>query len=453
MTDSQTDSFDPTSRWPVLAGLQQRSQDAKDETELVFVMANETWQLVHYDQACVVLLDALGRPQLRAVSGLADALEDTPLTLWVRQVAAELMAGQDAKDMRALQATQLDAALQSGWAEWWPQHALYVPLLAPDGRLMGAVLFNRDAPWQEAELLLLKLLHATYAYVMQSWRPASRSLAQRWQRWRQQPGRLALVAAVLVAALCFPVHVSVLAPAEIIALKAEAIAAPTEGVVKTFHVQPNQSVKQGDKLLSLDDTTLRNKKEIAARSLAVARADVLAAQQKAFDSAQSRADLAMLLGRVQEKEAELAYLEETLGRIDVRAPHDGVLVYGDPNDWVGKPVVAGERIAQLAQPQPLGVQVWLPVADAISLDVGARMRVYLQVAPLSALSGALVQTSYQASPSPEGISSYRIRGQLDAGQQAHIGLRGVAKVYGGWQPAIYWMLRRPIGALRQWIGL
>ena len=43
--------------------------------------------------------------------------------------------------------------------------------------------------------------------------------------------------------------------------------------------------------------------------------------------------------------------------------------------------------------------------------------------------------------------------QLAAGDSAHIGLRGVAKVYGGWRPFIYWVMRRPLGALRQWIGL
>lgn len=443
----------PADRWPALVGLQQRALEAADETELLFLAANETWHLTPYSQACVFVHDALGRPQLRVVSGLADALEDTPFTLWVRDVCAELMRGAGATEARCVDAVMLDAGLRDGWAEWWPQHALYLPLLTPRGRLLGGTVLVRDEAWSEADVALLKLLHTTYAHALQALKPARPRWAERWQRLRGRPGRLVLAGAALLGALCFPVHVSVLAPAEIIALKAEAVAAPAEGVVKTFHVQPNQPVKKGDLLFSLDDTTLRNRREIAARGLAVARADVLAAQQKAFDNAQSRADLANLQGRVQEKEAELRYLDESLGRIDVRAAHDGVLVYADPNDWLGKPVVTGERIAQLAQPEPLGVTVWLPVADAISLDAGAAMRVYLQTAPLDALTGELVQTSYQASLSPDGVASYRIRGRLAAGQSAHIGLRGVAKVYGGWEPAIYWLLRRPIGAVRQWVGL
>ena len=81
------------------------------------------------------------------------------------------------------------------------------------------------------------------------------------------------------------------------------------------------------------------------------------------------------------------------------------------------------------------------------------MRVYLQVSPLNALSATLIETSYLATLSPESVASYRIRGKLAEGESAHIGLRGVAKVYGGWRHFIYWVMRRPLGALRQWIGL
>ena len=467
--------------WQVLAGLQHRLMQAADRTELLFVLVNETFHLARYSQACVLLPDALQRPVLHAVSGLADASEDTPFTLWVRRIAATLATDAEAEaeakakakadggkagpeggtsgrpdgrpDARRLQAHQLDEDLRPGWAEWWPQHALHLPLATPRGAVLGSLLLVRDEAWSDAEVSLLQLLTSTAAHTLQALSPRPSALARQWQRLRNSPRRLALAAVVALGMLFVPVRVSVVAPAEIIALKSEAVAAPAEGIVKAFHVAPNQPVKKGDALFSLDDTTLRNRREIAARALQVARADVLATQQKAFDSAQSRAELAALQGRVQEREAELAWLDESLQRIDVRAAHDGVLVYTDANDWTGKPVVTGERIAQLAHPGALGVMVWLPVGDAITLEPGAPMRVYLQSAPLAALQGELVQTSYQATLSPEGVASYRVRGTLAAGQTAHIGLRGVAKVYGDWQPLVYWVLRRPLGALRQAVGL
>ena len=451
MSASASDAPDPLPNWPLLVSLQQRCLEAEDEAGLAFLIANEAWHLAPYAQASVFLRDALGRLRLRVISGLAEVNEDTPFTQWLHRVCRALTDSPQALESRRFDASSLDDALREGWQEWWPSHALYLPLATARGGLPGAVLFVRDTPWTDNEVTLLRLLLNTAAHVQDALRPSR--VAGRWQAVRQRPWLRWAVALSVLALLCFPVRLSVLAPAEIIALRSEAVAAPSEGVVKSFAVQPNQPVRRGDLLFSLDDTSLRNRREIAERSLAVARADVLAAEQKAFDSAQSRAELAVLQGRVREKEAELAYVDTLLVRIEVRAEHDGVLVYGDPNDWLGKPVVTGERIAQLAQPEPLGVLVWLPVADAITLDVGAPMRVYLQVSPLDALTAELVQTSYQASLSDEGVASYRIRGRLDEGQHAHIGLRGVAKIHAGWQPLAYWLFRRPFGALRQWAGL
>ena len=54
--------------------------------------------------------------------------------------------------------------------------------------------------------------------------------------------------------------------------------------------------------------------------------------------------------------------------------------------------------------------------------------------PLSPLDARLVETSYQAVVSPiNGVASYRLRAQLEeASPHARIGLRGTAKLYGGW---------------------
>src|SRR5690606_30852715 len=248
------------------------------------------------------------------------------------------------------------------------------------------------------------------------------------------------------------------APAEIIGLDARVIAAPMDGVVESFAVTPNQPVAAGQLLFSLEATTLVNRREVAARQLQVARADALAAAQKAFTSDASRADLAALEGRVAEREAELAWLDRLLERIQVHAPAPGVIVFGDANDWIGKPVATGERVALLADPGDAGVLVWLPVADAINLEAGAEVRLFLQVAPLTPIDGTLSQTSYQAVDSPEGISAYRLRARFadddpDAARLARIGLKGTAKIYGRRAPLAYYLFRRPLAALREWTGL
>ena len=78
-----------------------------------------------------------------------------------------------------------------------------------------------------------------------------------------------------------------------------------------------------------------------------------------------------------EKRAELAAVQTQLARIDVLAGHEGIAVFGDPDDWLGRPVSTGERIMLLANPEKPGVLVHLPVADAIALNVGAALKLFL----------------------------------------------------------------------------
>lgn len=435
----------------LLLSLSQRALRAEDLAELGFVIANETWHLLHYAQAVVFFPDTFGRCVPSSVSGLVSCADETPYMLWLRRVGTALSGAFEGRAPVRVAATMVDAELREGWEEWWPAAALFVPLAARDGRRLGFVLLLREEEaWSDEALGLAAMLAETWSHCAGAFLARRRSLADRWQRIARHPRRWLLALALV---LILPIRISALAPAEVIALQTEAISAPMDGVVSRFALAPNSPVKAGELLFTLDDTTLRNRKLVAEKALAVARANALAAQQKAFDSDKSRAELPSLIAQIKEREAELAYVEDALARVEVRAPQDGIFVYTDSNDWVGKPVVTGERIAQIAQPEALGLLMWLPVGDAINLELGADMRMYLQVAPLSALSAKLVQTSYQAVQSPDGVMAYRIRGRLEDSGDARIGLRGTAKVYGGWRPLVYWILRRPLGTLRQKLGV
>jgi len=137
----------------------------------------------------------------------------------------------------------------------------------------------------------------------------------------------------------------------------------------------------------------------------------------------------------------------------VLAPRAGVAVYSDPNDWLGKPVVTGERILQIADPKAPGMRIQLPVADAIALEPGAKVALFLTAYPLDPLHGEILDTSYQAKPSEEGVASYRLLASVqDAPPHARLGLHGTAKLYGERVVLGYYLLRRPLASLRAWTG-
>lgn len=435
-----------------LLHLETRARAALDLAALDFVIANETWQLAPYRQAAVFRRDALGRPSLAAVSGLAVLEGDSPFTLWITRLAAHAWNAFPAP--RAFTLREVPAEFADGWTEWLPAHALFAPLAGPDGERVGVAIYARDEPWDASAIGQLGRLHEAYGYSLWALLRGA-SLGSRVKaRLRRSSWLLKAALAAALLALLIPVRMSVLAPAEVIALEAQVVAAPMDGVVQAFQVQPNQEVRKDQALFTLDRTTLASRREVALKALEVARTDALQAAQKAFASDESRAELAVRQGRVSEREAELAYIDAQLARVEVRAPGAGIAVFGDPNDWIGKPVQTGERIVLLADPADAGVLIWLPVADAINLEPGAEIRLFLHVAPLQPLVASLTQTSYQATPSPDGITAYRIRGRFvgDAGI-ARIGLKGTAKLYGERWPLAYLVFRRPLASLREWTGL
>lgn len=435
-----------------LLHLEARARAARDLASLDFVIANETWQLAPYRQAAVFRLDALGRPTLTAVSGLAVLEGDAPFTLWITRLAA--YAWKSFPEQRAFTARDLPAEFADGWTEWLPAHALFVPLAGPDGERVGAAIYCRDERWSESVMTQIGRLHDAYGYSLWALTRGEALGSRLKAGLRRSSWLLKIALAAGLLALLIPVRMSVLAPAEVIALEAQVVAAPMDGVVEAFQVQPNQEVTKDQALFTLERTTLASRREVAQKALEVARTDALLAAQKAFRDDESRAELAVLQGRVREREAELAYIDAQLARVQVRAPAAGVAVFGDPNDWVGKPVQTGERIVLLADPADAGVLIWLPVADAINLEPGAEIRLFLHVAPLQPLTAALTQTSYQATPSPDNIAAYRIRGRFQGDASiARIGLKGTAKVYGERRPLAYLVFRRPLATLREWTGL
>lgn len=451
-----------------VAQLEARARAANTPTELAFSIANDSQGLLGFRQA-FIMAGSGKQARLLTLSGLALPSEDSPYLIWLRRcwpwvqerlgdevgwLASPVVSPAPVQNESTnLQGAAPPVEVLDGWVEWWPEGVYALPLKRRDGVVLAwaAFLLEREPSALHKQALAHLAAQWGYCWEMLGGKPRS-SLRDRWRALGRKRHAV-WIALLLLCAL--PVRQSALAPAEIVALDATTVASPLDGVVKTFHVRPSQPVKKGDLLMSLDETTLGNRLEVAAQSVAVADAEWMAASQKAFDNLQSKSELTQLQGRGLEKRAELAAVRAQLDRIDVHAPHDGIAVFGSVDDWLGRPVVTGERIMQVANPQSAGVLIYLPVSDALVLEENARVKLFLTVKPLSPLRATVAETSYQSTLSPDNVSSYRLRAVLDEGQSledARIGLHGTAKISGGWVPIVYYVLRRPLATVREWSG-
>lgn len=432
---------------PLLAllGLEEHIRRATTSTELGFVMVNDSRSLVVYRQAAL-FIDGEG---LKAVSGVAGIESGAPFTLWLERLFKRLALDTP----RQICPADLDGADQVEWSEWLPSCALLLPLTDRDGARLGTLLLARDENWDEHDVALLSRAAAFYGH---AWavlhRPAS--LVEWRRRLRTIPKwRLKLVAGIGLA-LLFPVRLSVLAPAEVVAHDPAVIRSPMDGVVSKVLVRPNQQVAEGDLLFELDRTTLVGRLEVAKKALSTAQAEFDQATQQAFFDAKAKGQLAVIKSRIEERNAELAQLEELMSRAQVRAPRAGVAVLDDPAEWQGRPVNVGEKVLAVAAPDDVEVEAWLAPTDVIALEAGGPVNLFLNADPLSPVAGKLLYVTYEAIPQPDGIMGHRVRAETVQGQSSpRLGLKGTARLDGHRVPLAYWLLRRPLGIIRTFLGV
>jgi multidrug resistance efflux pump len=263
-----------------------------------------------------------------------------------------------------------------------------------------------------------------------------------------------ILAAVTLGALAIPVPMSTLAPAKIVAKDPLIVSAPIDGVITDILVLPNTVVSDGQVLFKYEDTTFRSEYDAAERNLDVAMAQYRRAAQGSFVEAAQQADVPLLKAEVELRETERDYAHERLSKVDVKAEQAGLLLYTDKSDWIGKPVVIGQRIMELADPHQLEVRIDLPVEDAIVLREGATVTLFLHANPFSSVPATVSHASYHAEVLPNHTLAYRVTAQLEQGSsEFRIGWQGSAKIYGERVTLFTYLFRRPISVLRPWIGL
>jgi hypothetical protein len=108
---------------------------------------------------------------------------------------------------------------------------------------------------------------------------------------------------------------------------------------------------------------------------------------------------------------------------------------------------------RIAQPDAVEVEAWLPIGDAIALQPGAPVQLYLAADPLAAVQAQVRYVAYDAVARPDGQYAYRVRAQLVKAGTQRIGLKGTAKLQGERVSLAYWMVRKPWASIRQWVAL
>ncbi len=436
----------------VLLQLEGMVRAAQTQQELHFFFVNETRRLVPYRQAILLSppTPSTESYQVQAASSVPVMDRTVPLMQWTERLIRDLRRASTGPDIRHVTEAECPAGLRPDWKEFTPGYGLWCPLKHPGGQILGGLWLTRDQPWADHEVTVLQRLSEAYAY---AWRAVGPTNRRRW-RWGLSRTTTWILAAATLGALAMPVSMSTLAPAKIVAKDPLIVSAPIDGVIADILVFPNTVVSEGQVLFTYEDTTFRSEYEVAERNLDVAMAQYRRAAQGSFVEAEQKADVPLLKAEVELRETERNYAYERLTKVGVKAEQAGLLLYTDKSDWIGKPIVVGQRIMELANPQQLEVRIDLPVEDAIVLREGASVRLFLNANPFSSVPATVSHASYHAEVLPNNTLTYRVTAQLEQGSsEFRIGWQGSAKIYGEQVTLFTYLFRRPISAIRPWIGL
>ncbi|PWB30535.1 HlyD family secretion protein [Pseudomonas sp. SDI] len=421
--------------------LEQQARVATSVEALGYSIVNDPQPLFAFRHAALLIAG-----KVQALTGISVVEPNAPFVAFIEHAAGQLAKAGRLDSAGPLNPEAFDQTSRDDWQSLSAAAAFWLPLKDRQGLVFGGLWLARDNPWVEAEQSLLSHLGDCYSHAWLALQPG-----KPWRlRWPART-RWALAAAALLV-LLVPVRQSVLAPAEVVPRNGQVVAAPLDGVVAEFLVKPNQPVQAGQVLVRFDATSLKAQADVAERTLGVAEAELKANTQRAFSDSESSARLDLLAARVEQKRAERDYARDLLARAEVRAERAGIAVFADAQRLTGKPVQTGERLLEIADPAQAELRIELPVADAISLEPGAEVALFLDSDPLHRHGAELERAAYEAQNTPAGQLAYRLDARFtDA--PPRIGLRGTAKLFGQRAPLALYVLRRPLAALRQTVGL
>lgn len=427
----------------VLQHLTLEALGAGSRRELIFIVLNSTASLIRFDRSS--LWDAGAKPRLLGISGNAGFNARSPTNkAW--RTALSALANRD-------EPAVIDCGrLVPGLAE--DASALWLPLKV-EGTLHAGLCLERYGPprWNEDDIRALRPLAGAYGAAFRVFAARRRGVSGFLRKGRAAIALLAL-AALAAALLLVRLPLRIVAPCEVVASRPLPVSAPIDGVIEEILVRPGQEVEAGAALYVYAAEVALREVEVARRQVEVVRAGLESASAQALKDRAARAEMQLLKNRLAQEEVRLEAAEYRAGRLRVAAPEAGTVVLDDPAAWRGKPVHTGTEVLRLVRPADSRVRIWLPQEDRIAFRPDIPVLVLLHADSGRSRRAGLEYVAGQARQGPDGIYGFMAEALwLDGSGDAALGLKGTAVVYGDEAPLWYWLLRKPVAAVRRFLGV
>lgn len=420
--------------------------------EFGFFVTNETHRLIPYHTAFLCRKKNYLGVQILAQSGAPDLDVHAPVNQLVETKINQIIASEYATRLHQFNLKDPESLITSEelFNEMFPDCLLWCPFLNKAQEVSGGIVFFREKAFTDSEIKMLTWLMATYQY---TWQVVNKPpLIPPWEKFKKKP-LLVTSAILLVSILFFPVHLSVLGAGTVVPKDPALINAPMEGVIKSFAVDPGKYVKAGQLLVTIDKTDLLSNVDVLEKEYLLTQAKLRTAINEAYNKKETEADIPILQRQLAIDKAKVDYVREQLKKADILSPIPGIVIFDSKEDWVGQPVKTGEQILLVADPSNVELKIMLPIANAIKIDTKSNGDFFLY-GQLRATPVQVKTLGYNAKLTPSKILAYQLSANfIGLKDIPQLGAQGTVRLYGHRVPFIYYLVRRPLQAMRQTFGI
>ena len=404
--------------------LEREIREAPDTDALAKVITVRSQAVLGFKD--VVFCAGASARKMRAQAASNAALIDpsSPVLTWVEELCA-LHSSQ--LENGSTFVASADSRVQV--KNFLPKHVLFVPLKSKNQELLGCLVFTQTARFSQHDMLFINHLAGTIGHALAIF---SRKLNPILGIGMARLATFIVVTLFLLSV--FPMQLTTLAPAEVVAYQPEIIKAPIDGVIDEITVAPNTQVGPGSLLARLNNHNLKAVYDDVAQKTLLAESRTSNTQGKRV-SEELRSDL-------EKSRARMESAEERLLQTDIRAETSGIAIVKAPGEWIGRPVKAGEKILEIANPREVELVLEIPAEDADLISQNSKVRIFLDRRPFNPLTANVIDTSLVPEKSKSNGTYYTFRARFDEGvPPPPIGQRGVARIYGERSSLLFFIFR------------
>lgn len=246
----------------------------------------------------------------------------------------------------------------------------------------------------------------------------------------------------------------IVAPCEVVPENPASVTTAIDGVIDEILVQPGEAVNTGTLLVELNKDIFTEELTAARQQVKITQSELARTQAQAVSDLEARGKLLTLENQLKMDQTRLRIAEYRLDKSKIQATESGVIMMNDPHEWEGKPVMTGERIMLIITPSNNKIKIYLPLDDKIDFPDNAPVKIILNTDSATSRAAHLSYLADHATISPNGIPSFLAEARFDSKvEDIRMGVQGTAVIYGKKVSLGYWLIRRPLAAIRNLTGI